>query len=116
PTRSSARQPCAQELAHGLQIPVLPPRAVDRHEERAPAHELAERRSGVTPAEQYVAQRRTEPLEDRGLEQERPERLVPLRVEQLEAEIVGDVPRRTGEAGERLGRHRRGPRREGREI
>ena len=115
-TRISARQLCAQELAHGLQVPVLPPRAVDRHEERASAHELAEHRTGVTPPEQGVAQRRTEPLEHRGLEQERPERLVPLRVEQLEAEIVGDVPRRTGEAGERLGRLRRGPRREGREI
>ena len=115
-TRVSARQLCAQELAHGLQVPVLPPRAVDRHEERASAHELAEHRTGVTPPEQGVAQRRTEPFEHRGLEQERPERLVPLRVEQLEAEIVGDVPRRTGEAGEGLGRLRRGPRREGREI
>ena len=103
-TRISARQLCAQELAHGLQVPVLPPRAVDRHEERASAHELAEHRAGVTPPEQGVAQRRTEPFEHRGLEQERPERLVPLRVEQLEAEIVGDVPRRAGEAGECLGR------------
>ena len=54
--------------------------------------------------EQRVAERRTEPLEQRGLEQERPQPLVALRFEELEAEILGDVPRGAGEAVDCFGR------------
>ena len=88
----------------GEQVVIAPPAAqlIQRDEEQARPFRRLEQRLAALAAGDGVAQRAAEPVQHRGLEQERPQLLV-LPVEHLFGQVVKDVPVAAGERGHERG-------------
>ena len=88
----------------GEQVVIAPPAAhlVQRHQEQARPLHLLQQRLAALAAGNRVAQRAGQPLQHRGLQQERPYVLA-LLFEDLLGQVVQDVPVAAGERGHESG-------------
>jgi hypothetical protein len=88
----------------GEQVVIAPPAAqlIQRDQEQPRPFGLLEQRLAALAAGDGVAQRAAEPVQHRGLEQERPQLLV-LPLEHLFGQVVQDVPVAAGERGHERG-------------
>ena len=88
----------------GEQVVIAPPAAhlIQRDQEQARPFGLLEQRLAALAAGDGVAQRAAEPLQHRGLQQERAQLLV-LPLEHLFGQVVQDVPVAAGERGHEAG-------------
>ena len=99
--RALGREPGPQQVGEQVVVPPPAPDVVERDEEQVRPLDLLERRLAVGPAGDGVAQLPAQPIEDRGLQQERP-KVVGLAIEHLLGEVVQHVAVAAGERRDEL--------------